>query len=193
MGQPPAAEPPPQPFSPSHPGSSFAALGPGAFALRLPVCRCGGSLVGGISRSAATPLLLLFCPSVRLPPTDFAPAPAVSYIIYIGMSLLVLLAIALVILAFLLRRKDARRLAELQELREQQLAAAAARQANEQEAPPYVPRMTDIPVVIVQPDGQMILAEECAKKNGSDELEGGEASGRVKGGPELPIGTRLSE
>ena len=75
-----------------------------------------------------------------------------------GICLLVVVAVCLLVGAFLLRRKDRRHRAALQAAREQQLAAA--REAEALEAARLAAPPGTIPVVIVQPDGVVILAEQ---------------------------------
>ena len=119
---------------------------------------------------------------------------AVAYIA--GICLLVGVATCLIVAAFVLRRKDRQHMRALAAAREQQAAAEAeaeAAAAAYRAANPLI-----IPVVIVQPDGEVTLAEKCGKGWGAGpaDLEeggggggGGELKGGIKSQPQQPPGS----
>lgn len=115
--------------------------------------------------TAVALLLLTHNPHVR----------AVAYIA--GICLLVGVATCLIVAALVLRRKDRQHMRALAAERDEQAAAAAeaeAAAAANRAANPLV-----IPVVIVQPDGEVTLAEKCGKGWGADpaDLEQGGGGG----------------
>lgn len=70
-----------------------------------------------------------------------------------------LVAVCLLLFMFLLRRRHKRNAARLAEEREQRLQLAALREAQAaEEAAARGPIRTVIPVVIVQPDGEVLIA-----------------------------------
>jgi hypothetical protein len=99
-----------------------------------------------------------------------------------GICLLVGVATCLIVAALVLRRKDRQHMRALAAEHDEQAASAAeaeAAAAAYRAANPLV-----IPVVIVQPDGEVTLAEKCGKGWGADPAdleEGGGGGGELKG------------
>lgn len=109
-----------------------------------------------------------------------------------GICLLVVVAVCLIAIACVLRRKDRRHAAAMEA--EAHAAAEAAQAIAAAEVARRAAHPSVIPVVIVQPDGVLELAEECISKK--DELEMTDLeSGQYGGGagPKAlsPIGFQL--
>ncbi|KAL4857770.1 hypothetical protein ACK3TF_002189 [Chlorella vulgaris] len=86
----------------------------------------------------------------------------------VGVALMAVVAISLVVFSFLLRRRYRRRAALLAAYQEQQMAAVATREAEAmEEAACRAQRAGVVPVVIMQPDGDIILAEKLNSQDGS--------------------------
>lgn len=102
-----------------------------------------------------------------------------------------MVAVVLVVLAFLVRRKDRRHMQRLEREAAERAAAAAA--AAEQFAAEQAERMAKlrVPVVIMQPDGTCLLAEElkgseCSAADGGSSLGDIESGAAVKPVPPAP-------
>lgn len=115
------------------------------------------------------------------------PVPSVCAVAYIaGICLLVGVATCLIVAALVLRRKDRMHLRALAAAREEAAATAAetaAAAAAHRAANPFV-----IPVVIVQPDGEVSLAEKCGKGWDAEaaDLEQGGGKGDIKAQQQQP-------
>lgn len=110
-----------------------------------------------------------------------------------GICLLVVVAVCLIVAACMLRRKD-RRLAAGQRA-EQEAQLAAAQQAAAAEAARRAANPPVIPVVIVQPDGVLELAEEVKIKAPWGGSSGGDPGGPGTGHPKAvpPIGFHVAQ